>query len=124
MRSPNLDVIVALSERSRGMSPEIAVLYQDHDVASAVLVDPDGSFIDGVTMEWRDETWAPLQDGPTVTSAGGQWPSKADGGSIRAEIAGRQISIPVGREGWWTFVARISDHHLPENQLVMLEDPQ
>jgi hypothetical protein len=45
MQGPGYDVIVALSERSRGTSPEIAVVYQDHDVATAVLVNPDGSFM-------------------------------------------------------------------------------
>ena len=120
------DVMISLSERARELEdrPLVAAFYQDGDLGSAILLTEDGSVVDALAVQWADGRWSVIPDDPpdfTVAAAAGSWPGKVEGDVIRGRIAGRDVAIPVGRDGEWTFVARVPDIRQPGCQLEFPE---
>jgi hypothetical protein len=84
----------------------------------ALVESPDGSQADGVLLGSVDGGWSRLAEVASrdVARAVGCDPSRA-GSTLRIVVNDKAFEEPVSPGGWWVFVARVHDHHLPENAI-------
>lgn len=117
-RSPNHQRVFSLL----GYSPSSTILAEScrDGLYLAFVESSDRLQADGVLLGLVDGEWSRLDEPASrdVARAVGRDPSRA-GSTIRVVVKDSVFEESVSPGGWWAFVAKVNDHHLPENAIQL-----